>query len=62
MTSGVTAVLGITSAGYFWQEVVLPNTLHYHQHPTASEAFKLAAPLWQQNDGTFEAPDLATLR
>jgi hypothetical protein len=58
MASGVTEVLGITCAGHFWQEVVLPNAVHYRQHPTAREAFNLAASLWHLIDWVFEDPRL----
>ena len=58
MASGVTEVLGIISAGHFWQEVVRPNALHYRQHPTAREAFNLAASLWHLIDWIFEDPRL----
>jgi hypothetical protein len=50
MASGVTEVLGITCAGHFLQEVVLPNAVHYRQHPTAREAFNLAASPWHLID------------
>lgn len=54
MVFGVTEVLGITSAGHFWEEVALPNALHYRQHPTAWDAFNLAASLWHLIDWIFE--------
>lgn len=52
------SVLGIESPGQYWQEVVLPNVLHYRQHPTAREAFNLAASLWHLIDWVFEDPRL----
>ena len=48
------SVLGIESPAQYWQEVVLPNALHYRQHPTAREAFNLAASLWHLIDWIFE--------
>ena len=51
-------VLGISSPGQYWQEVVLPNVLNYRQHPTAREAFNLAASLWHLIDWVFEDPRL----
>ena len=53
MVSGVTEVLGITSAGRFWQEVVLPNALHYRQHPTPN------MPVASISNGALEAHGLA---
>jgi hypothetical protein len=47
-------VLGVSSPAQYWQEVVLPNALHYRQHPTAREAFNLAASLWHLIDWIFE--------
>lgn len=52
------SVLGIESPAQYWQEVVLPNALHYRQHPTAREAFNLAASLWHLIDWIFEDPRL----
>ena len=37
---------------------MLPNALHYRQHPTAREAFNLAASLWHLIDWIFEDPRL----
>lgn len=54
----MTSVLGIESPAQYWQEVVLPNALHYRQHPTAREAFNLAASLWHLIDWIFEDPRL----
>lgn len=51
-------VLGVSNPAQYWQEVVLPNALHYRQHPTAREAFNLAASLWHLIDWVFEAPSL----
>ena len=48
------SVLGIESPAQYWQEVVRPNALHYRQHPTAREAFNLAASLWHLIDWAFE--------
>ena len=52
------SVLGIESPAQYWQEVVVPNALHYRQHPTAREAFNLAASLWHLIDWVFEDPRL----
>jgi hypothetical protein len=52
------SVLGIESPAQYWQEVVFPNALHYRQHPTAREAFNLAASLWHLIDWIFEDPRL----
>ena len=52
------SVLGIESPAQYWQEVVRPNALHYRQHPTAREAFNLAASLWHLVDWIFEDPRL----
>jgi hypothetical protein len=52
------SILGIESPAQYWQEVVLPNALHYRQHPTAREAFNLAASLWHLIDWIFEDPRL----
>lgn len=51
-------VLGVSYPAQYWQEVVLPNALHYRQHPTAREAFNLAASLWHLIDWIFEDPRL----
>ena len=52
------SVLRIESPAQYWQEVVLPNALHYRQHPTAREAFNLAASLWHLIGWIFEDPRL----
>lgn len=54
----IALVLGIESPAQYWQEVVFPNALHYRQHPTAREAFNLAASLWHLIDWVFEDPRL----